>query len=250
MSIPFPNIYDLRKVAEASAKGCDTCYKPTTSVLITPDKKVRTHIANRTILGDISCLTQFKDFFYICDSHLKDKYFCSPKIDEAEVTAKREKKLAAEKEKLKKEYEEKQKKKKEKEEKKKAEKEDDKSKDKDKDKDVKDKDVKDKDDKNKVSCVSNTTTQSLLTHYLRMNQNQNQNPKKSRKYSSSRRMLHPSQLPLPPTDRSAAHFTSSDYCANGNKKPLNETRNEYHSPDTFLQCRQAIRQSSSLAEEG
>lgn len=40
MSMPFPNIYTHRKVAEASAKACDICYKPSTSVLITPDKKV------------------------------------------------------------------------------------------------------------------------------------------------------------------------------------------------------------------
>ena len=33
------NIWHLRKVAEASAKPCDICYKPTTGVLITPDNK-------------------------------------------------------------------------------------------------------------------------------------------------------------------------------------------------------------------
>lgn len=40
MSAPFPNLYTHRKVAEASAKSCDICYKQTTSVLITTDKKV------------------------------------------------------------------------------------------------------------------------------------------------------------------------------------------------------------------
>lgn len=35
------NVWHLRKVAEASAKPCDICYKSTTSVLITPDNKVR-----------------------------------------------------------------------------------------------------------------------------------------------------------------------------------------------------------------
>jgi hypothetical protein len=40
MAAPFPNIYTHRKVAESAAKACDTCYKPSTSVLITPDKKV------------------------------------------------------------------------------------------------------------------------------------------------------------------------------------------------------------------
>ena len=34
------NVWHLRRVAEASAKPCDICYKPTTSVLITPDNKV------------------------------------------------------------------------------------------------------------------------------------------------------------------------------------------------------------------
>lgn len=69
--------------------------------------------------------------------HLKDRYFCSPIIDEEAVKAKRERELAEEKEKVLKEYEERQKKKKAKEDK-------DKNKDADKDKD-KDKD--DKDDK-------------------------------------------------------------------------------------------------------
>lgn len=46
MIAPFANVYNLRKVAEASAKACDTCYKPTTSVLITPDKKVRIKVAS------------------------------------------------------------------------------------------------------------------------------------------------------------------------------------------------------------
>lgn len=40
MSAPFPNIYTHRKVAETAAKSCDICYKPSSSVLITPDKKV------------------------------------------------------------------------------------------------------------------------------------------------------------------------------------------------------------------
>ncbi|KAJ6440628.1 AAA-ATPase vps4-associated protein 1 domain-containing protein [Purpureocillium lavendulum] len=121
MSTQFPNVYTHRKVAEASARACDICYKPSTSVLITPDKK---------------------DFFYVCPVHLKDKNFATPKIDEEAVKAKREKELAEETEKLKKEYEERQRKKKEKESKKK----DDKDKDKDKDRD--DKDAKD-DDKDK-----------------------------------------------------------------------------------------------------
>ncbi|KAH7312732.1 VPS4-associated protein 1 [Stachybotrys elegans] len=114
MASPFPNLYTHRKVADAAAKACDICYKSSTSVLITPDKK---------------------DFFYVCPAHLKDRYFCSPKIDEEALKAKRERELAEETEKLKKEYEEKQRKKKEKKEQK------------DKEKDEKEKDDKDKDDK-------------------------------------------------------------------------------------------------------
>ncbi|CAM1500432.1 Fc.00g095940.m01.CDS01 [Cosmosporella sp. VM-42] len=119
MSAPFPNIYTHRKVAEAAAKACDICYKPSTSVLITPDKK---------------------DFFFICPVHLKDHYFCTAKIDQDALKAKREKELEEEKDRLKKEYEERQRKKKEKEAKKKDK---DGDKDKDKDKDAE----KDKDDK-------------------------------------------------------------------------------------------------------
>ncbi|OAA45580.1 hypothetical protein NOR_03369 [Metarhizium rileyi] len=113
MSASFPNLYTLRKVAESAAKACDVCYKPSTCVLITPDKK---------------------DFFYVCPSHLKDTYFCCPKIDEEALKAKREKEIAEETEKLKREYEERQRQKKEKESKEK-DKKDGKDKDKDKDKD-------------------------------------------------------------------------------------------------------------------
>ncbi|KAL6852535.1 hypothetical protein ACO1O0_007081 [Amphichorda felina] len=108
MSAPFPNIYTHRKVAETASKACDICYKPSSSVLITPDKK---------------------DFFYVCPVHLKDRYFCTPKIDEDALKAKREREMAEELERVKKEYEEKQRKKKEKEEKaKNKDKEDDKDK--------------------------------------------------------------------------------------------------------------------------
>lgn len=34
------NIWHLRKVAEASAKPCDICYKLTSAVFITPDNQV------------------------------------------------------------------------------------------------------------------------------------------------------------------------------------------------------------------
>ncbi|KAL1849057.1 hypothetical protein Plec18170_007716 [Paecilomyces lecythidis] len=102
----LPNIWHLRRVADNSAKACLICYKPSTSVLITPDNK---------------------DFFYVCPIHLKDRGFCSPIVDsEKEAAKKKEDALAREIEKVKKEYEEKQRRKKEKEEK---EKKDDKSED-------------------------------------------------------------------------------------------------------------------------
>lgn len=43
----FPNLYTHRKVAEAKAKSCDICYKLSSSVLITPDNKVRPPGARR-----------------------------------------------------------------------------------------------------------------------------------------------------------------------------------------------------------
>ncbi|KAI0513096.1 DUF1742-domain-containing protein [Xylaria bambusicola] len=105
----LPNIWHHRKVADTSAKACEICYKPSTSVLITPDKQ---------------------DFFYVCLVHLKDRGFCSPIIDNEAIAAKKKKEMDEEVERLKKEYEEKQRKKKEKE----AEKEKDKDKDNEKDK--------------------------------------------------------------------------------------------------------------------
>jgi hypothetical protein len=36
----LPNVWHHRKVADGSGKACWICYKPTTSVLITPDNKV------------------------------------------------------------------------------------------------------------------------------------------------------------------------------------------------------------------
>ncbi|KAI1421733.1 DUF1742-domain-containing protein [Xylaria sp. FL1777] len=116
----LPNIWHHRKVADTSAKGCEICFKPSTSVLITPDKQ---------------------DFFYVCLAHLKDRGFCSPIIDHDAVAAKKKKEMDEEVEKVKREYEEKQRKKKEKE----AEKETEKDKEKEK-KDSKEKDD-DKDEK-------------------------------------------------------------------------------------------------------
>ncbi|KAI9856017.1 MAG: hypothetical protein M1824_005714 [Vezdaea acicularis] len=92
--MPLPNVWHLRRVAEASAKACDICYKPTTSVLITVDNK---------------------DFFYTCQGHLKDRGFCSPIVSDEEIAARKKEELDREVAKLKMEFDEKQKKKKEKE---------------------------------------------------------------------------------------------------------------------------------------
>ncbi|CAK7563158.1 MAG: hypothetical protein SEPTF4163_001017 [Sporothrix epigloea] len=93
----FSNVYTHRKVAEASAKGCEVCYKPTTSVLITAENK---------------------DFFYVCASHLKERTFCTPIVDKAAEAAKKQKadeekeaRMKEEIERVKKEYDEKKKRK-------------------------------------------------------------------------------------------------------------------------------------------
>ncbi|TVY92240.1 UPF0589 protein [Lachnellula willkommii] len=112
----FPNIYTHRKVANTASKSCEICYKPSTSVLVTPESK---------------------DFFYVCPGHLKDRGFCSPIIDEAAVAAKKKKEMEAEVERVKQEFEEKLKKRKEKEKEKEKEKSNDKDKDKKDDKDEK-----------------------------------------------------------------------------------------------------------------
>ncbi|TVY44254.1 hypothetical protein LSUB1_G000985 [Lachnellula subtilissima] len=36
----FPNVYTHRKVADTASKSCEICYKPSTSVLVTPESKV------------------------------------------------------------------------------------------------------------------------------------------------------------------------------------------------------------------
>ncbi|KAJ5214388.1 hypothetical protein N7449_001557 [Penicillium cf. viridicatum] len=89
------NVYHVRRVADTSAKACLICYKPSTSVMITPDNK---------------------DFFYVCPAHLQDKHFCSPIVDtEGQAKRLKEEAMAKEIEKIKKEYEEKQRRKKERE---------------------------------------------------------------------------------------------------------------------------------------
>ncbi|KAF2184297.1 DUF1742-domain-containing protein [Zopfia rhizophila CBS 207.26] len=131
------NTWHHRRVAENSAKACWICYKPTSSVLITPDNK---------------------DFFYICIGHLKDRGFCQPDQDEAAAAAARKKEgLDREIETVKKEYEEKQKRKREK------HKEKDKDNDKDskkKDEEEDKKDEKEKDDKIKELSKSKDSSQA------------------------------------------------------------------------------------------
>ncbi|KAI1305453.1 DUF1742-domain-containing protein [Xylaria venustula] len=133
----IPNIWHHRKVADTSAKGCEICYKPSTSVLITPDKQVR--LCEVVLSSKTPNTLPFRqDFFYVCLAHLKDRGFCSPIIDQDAIAAKKKREMDEEVEKLKKEYEEKQRKKKEKEAEKEKEKDKDKDKDKDKEKDKKD----------------------------------------------------------------------------------------------------------------
>lgn len=144
----LPNVWHLRKVAEASSKPCEICYKPTTSVLITPDSKVRR--LWKPLEPQLIC----QDFFYACLGHTKDRGFCSPIIDEAEAAARKKKEdLDREIEAIKQEYEEKLKRKK----KNKDSKEKGKEKDKEKSgtKDSEDDDAKaekEKDDKVRAHC--------------------------------------------------------------------------------------------------
>lgn len=132
------NTWHHRKVAETAAKACFICYKPSTSVLITPDNK---------------------DFFYVCLSHLKDRNFALPTDDEAKAAADRKKQEELDRaiEQVKKEYEEKMKKKKEK---RKEGKKDDKEKEKDAKKEEQESDAQDERERDeKVSdCRMSTRT--------------------------------------------------------------------------------------------
>lgn len=138
MTAQLQNVWHLRKVAEASAKPCDICYKPTTSVLITPDQK---------------------DYFYVCPGHLSDRGYCTPIVDEAEAAAKKKKEeLDREIELIKKEYEEKIKKRK----KSKESKEKDKSKDKSKDEKPEKTNENDKDEDEKAEKEKNDQIKALV----------------------------------------------------------------------------------------
>ena len=136
------NVWHHRKVAEASAKPCDICYKSTTNVLITPDNRV-------CFPADIPAQWLiFKDFFYVCIGHTKDHGFCNPIIDEAEATAKKKKaELDRGIELIKQEYEDKMKKKKKDKDSKSKENDQEKHKDKDKKDDEQERAEKEKDEK-------------------------------------------------------------------------------------------------------
>ncbi|KAK3706752.1 hypothetical protein LTR37_012597 [Vermiconidia calcicola] len=84
------NLYHRRLVAESSSKACWICYKPTSTVLITPDSD---------------------DWFHICAGHLKDRKFAIPKDEEDLAEKKRKEELDKEIEVVKKEFEEKMRKK-------------------------------------------------------------------------------------------------------------------------------------------
>ncbi|KAH8677639.1 VPS4-associated protein 1 [Xylariales sp. PMI_506] len=132
------NVWHHRKVAENSAKGCEICYKPSSSVLVTPGNQ---------------------DYFYVCPIHLKDIRFCTPIIDEAAVAARKKALEDEEVERVKKEYEEKQRKKKEKE--KEKEKAADSSKSDDKDKDGKSEEEKKKQDTTALKNEASTEPTTL-----------------------------------------------------------------------------------------
>lgn len=73
---PFPNTYANRIVAASNSKACTICYKPTVTVLVSQNNL---------------------DFFYVCDSHLKDKAFAEPLYpDDYTVLIKEKEKLQAE----------------------------------------------------------------------------------------------------------------------------------------------------------
>lgn len=125
------NIYHRRLVADSGAKACWICYKPSSTVLITPDQD---------------------DWFHICSGHLTDRKFAIPKDAEDLEEKKRKEELDKEIESVKKEFEEKMRKKLARRKQKEYEKEDPKDKKKDKAEQGKedDQDEKEKQDKLKA----------------------------------------------------------------------------------------------------
>ena len=77
------NLYHRRLVADSAAKPCWICYKPSSTVLITPDSS---------------------DYFYLCAGHLSDSKFAIAKDAEDLAEKKRQEQLEREIESVKKEY--------------------------------------------------------------------------------------------------------------------------------------------------
>lgn len=119
------NLYHRRLVAESGAKACWICFKPSSTVLITPDQD---------------------DWFHVCPGHLQDRKFAIPKDEEDLAEKKRQAELDKEIEAVKKEFEEKMRKKlarrKQKEYEKEDKKDDKKDEKKDDEKDEQEKDAK------------------------------------------------------------------------------------------------------------
>ena len=84
------NLYHRRLVAESGAKACWICYKPSSTVLITPEQD---------------------DWFHVCPGHLKDPKFAIAKDEKDLAEKKRQEELDKEIEAVKKEFEEKMRKK-------------------------------------------------------------------------------------------------------------------------------------------
>lgn len=101
------NLYYRRIVAESASKACWICFKPSSTVLITPEQD---------------------DWFHVCPGHLTDAKFATAKDAEDLAKRKRDAEIQIEIDALKKEFEEKMKKKLEKRRQKDAEKDGDKKK--------------------------------------------------------------------------------------------------------------------------
>jgi hypothetical protein len=77
------NLYHRRLVAESGAKACWICYRPSSTVLITPEQD---------------------DWFHVCPGHLKDRKFAIPKDEEDLAEKKRQEELDKEIEAVKAEF--------------------------------------------------------------------------------------------------------------------------------------------------
>ncbi|CAG7991800.1 unnamed protein product [Penicillium salamii] len=202
------NVYHVRRVAETSAKACMICYKPSTTVMITPDNKVCCTIM--LCIRDTPESTI--DFFYVCPAHLQDRHFCSPIIDtEGQAKRLKEEAMAKEIEKVKSEYEEKQRRKKERKAASKDEDEKDKDKDESKDKskdttETNDTDEKDRDDKiASIRKDTSTATKpddsprvfSLHKNFYQMRIDRLRNIEMAKR--NSERMKNPSLFPSVPS---------------------------------------------------